>query len=291
MLIQFCHRAFTELFHKGRKLEPSSSLPYSHFFNGSGKQRGTFGNLCLPLDAAAPANYSLRRGRVAILGPPKAGPTAVYRRSNIPRFARRVGATVSLALLALQFAQLSRAQAPGVYVVDPLASRIEIHLFKGGLLSSFGDNHVIVLTQFSGTAEALAGKSWEVRVVGESGSLKVMDPGASDSTRRQVQEKMLGPTQMDVTRYPTIELRSRSVLPGDADRSRRLLADLTLHGVTHPVEFHISWQQSGGQLRVSGKEQFLLREFKIEPARVAGGTIKVRNDFELVYDVRLERKP
>lgn len=182
------------------------------------------------------------------------------------------------------------AQPPGSYSIDPQSSRVEIRVFRGGLLGGFGDNHVVVLGTFSGTAEASAGSPWRVHVLGESGSLRVVDPGASASTREQVQQTMLGTTVLDASRYKTIELQSRSLAPLETDRSWRMLADLTLHGVTRQVEFPLSWEEEGGRLRVRGSRKLLLRDYNIEPPRVAMGTIKVRNEFELVYDIRLRKQ-
>ncbi len=182
------------------------------------------------------------------------------------------------------------AQAPGSYRIDPQSSHIEIRVFRGGLLGGFGDNHVVVLGAFSGTAQAFAGSPWQVHALGESGSLRVIDPGASASTRDQVQQTMLGATVLDGTRYKTIELQSRSLAPGETDRSWRMLADLTLHGVTRQVELPLSWKQDGDRLQVRGTKKLLLRDFNIEPPRVAMGTIKVRNEFEVAYDITLRKQ-
>ena len=62
-------------------------------------------------------------------------------------------------------------------------------------------------------------------------------------------------------------------------------ADLTLHGVTRQVEFPLSWEQDGNRLQVRSSRKFLLRDFNIEPPRVAMSTIGVRNEFELVCDI------
>lgn len=87
---------------------------------------------------------------------------------------------------------VSRAQALGRYQIDAHASRVEVRVFKSGLFGDFADNHVIVLKRFSGTAVAQSADSWRVHVAGESGSLTVADPGASDSTRQEIEHKMLG---------------------------------------------------------------------------------------------------
>jgi polyisoprenoid-binding protein YceI len=135
------------------------------------------------------------------------------------------------------------AQAPGSYSVDAQSSHIEIRVFRGGLLGGLGDNHVVVLRTFSGTARASAGEPWHVHVVGDTESLRVLDPGESPSTREQVQQTILGATVLDGSRYKTIELQSRSLTPGETDRSWRMHADLTLHGLTRQVEFLLSRKQ------------------------------------------------
>lgn len=199
---------------------------------------------------------------------------------------RAAGALV----LMLSLAGGARAQTPGAYRIDPQASHIEIHVFRAGLFGGLGDNHVIVLGRFSGTANAAPGKGWQVQVTGEAASLKVVDPSASEATRQQVQEKMLGPSQMDAAHYPAIELRSRSAAPGDAKDSWRLRADVTVHGVTRQAEFPLTWSESPGQIHVQGRQTLLLRDFGIEPIRLGLGTVKVKNEFELVYDLVLKRQ-
>ncbi len=191
----------------------------------------------------------------------------------------------------LVFASLAPAQPFGTYRIDLKSSRIEIHVFRTGLFSGLGDNHLIVLSRFSGAAEAMQGKGWEVHVVGEAGSLEVKDTNLADSSRQEVESTMLGPTQLDVARFPTIELRSRAVLPGAAARTLRLLGDVTVHGVTRREEFPIAWTENTGRIQAVGKKQLRLRDFNIEPIRKFMGTIQVQNEFELVYDLTLQRAP
>jgi polyisoprenoid-binding protein YceI len=154
-----------------------------------------------------------------------------------------------------------------------------------------GDDHLISLAHFSGTAQLLDGKPWWVRMLGEAASLTVLDPWASTSERREVADTMLGPSQLDVKHYPSIKLRSSSILPGQQSAYWRLLADVTLHGVTQRVEFRLDCQQTGDRLRVRGKKDLCLRDFNIQPISRALGAFKVKNEFEVTYDITLERKP
>jgi len=204
---------------------------------------------------------------------------------------RGIAGRLSALALALPVAAgLSFAQAPGFYRIDLQASHIEMQVFRSGFLSVLGDNHLIALSRFSGTAEDSGEKPWSVHVLADAGSLEVRDPGVSVSTRQEVQKTMLGPTQLEVTRYPVIELRSHSLLAASPGKSWRMFAEVTLHGVTRQEEFPLTWSQEGDKLRVWGKKDLRLRDFKIEPIRKALGAVKVGNEFELVYDITLRRE-
>ena len=77
---------------------------------------------------------------------------------------------------------------------------------------------MIAVNRFSGTTKS-SGKAWEVDVVGESSSLEVTDPDPTATTRAEVQSTMVGPTHLDVTRYPKIEVRATSLVPGGTGQS------------------------------------------------------------------------
>ena len=199
-------------------------------------------------------------------------------------------AAMGLVASGILGAKLSEAQATGVYEIDAKASRVEIHVYRTGALSGLGDDHQIQLTRFSGAASREEGEPWQVHVVGEAASFVVLDPNLSDSARREVQETMLGASQLDVSRYPRVDIKSRSVAPGEAAGSLLLQADLTLHGVTRAVEFPFAWTQSERRMSVHGKKQLYLRDFGIQPIRKFFGTLQVRNGFEVVYDLQLARR-
>ena len=196
-----------------------------------------------------------------------------------------------LLLLAMVRPGSLSAAPPGSYRVDSKISRVEIHLFKGGFLSMLGDDHVIALMNFSGSAHLLDGKPWWVQMLGQAASLTVLDPWASASERQAVADTMLGPDQLDVKHYPAIKLQSASILPGQQEPNWRLLAEVTLHGVTRQVEFPLDCLETGDRVRVRGKTDLRLRDFNIQPLSKALGAFRVKNVFEVTYDITLERKP
>jgi polyisoprenoid-binding protein YceI len=195
-----------------------------------------------------------------------------------------------LALL-LAGSELLSAQVSGSYRVNTKESRIEIHLFKGGFLGALGDNHLINLTHFSGTANLSQADSWTADLSGEATSLKVIDPWGDPSERKEVQDTMLGPQQIDASHFPSIELHSLSFDPVGHETTWHLVANVKLHGVTRKAQFSLDCKQIGDKLHIRGKKMFKLTDFNIQPFSTAFGAVKVKNDFEVTYNVVLDRIP
>lgn len=207
--------------------------------------------------------------------------TVVFWRQSLPSF-------LMVVLLLAGSGQLG-AKAPGSYRVDTKESRIEIHLFRGGFLSSLGDNHLITLSKFSGTADLSPATPWKAELSGEAASLKVIDPWGNPSERKEVQATMLGPQQLDVQNFPQIELQSISFDPTSKVTEWHLEADVKLHGVTRKVQFSLDCHQTGDRLQISGKKMFKLTDFNIQPYSTAFGAVRVKNGFEVTFNIVMYR--
>jgi len=228
-----------------------------------------------------PYSKQLRATRILLqrkLYPPVAA--FVVQRTPLPLF-------LVLTLFFAGSKQLT-AQTLGCYRVDAQQSRIEIHLFKGGFLGAFGDNHLISLTHFSGTADLSHADSWRADLLADAASLKVIDPWGSPSERKEVEDTMLGPQQIDARHFPTIELHSLSFDPIDHDTIWHLVANVKLHGVTRKASFSLDCRQNGDKLQIRGKKMFKLTDFDIQPFSTAFGAVKVKNDFEVTYNIVLD---
>ncbi len=161
--------------------------------------------------------------------------------------------------------------------VDTARSRVLVHVSKAGLFSTFGDNHEVEAPITEGFLDGARA----VKLVIESQRLKVLDPQLPPDKRRQVQERMLGPEVLDVARFPRITFESTSV---EQDGPGHLLVhgQLSLHGQTRPVVVNV---RSEGE-RYVGTCAFKQREFGITPVSVAGGTVKVKDELKIEFDVR-----
>jgi len=152
-----------------------------------------------------------------------------------------------------------------------------VRAFKTGLFSGFADNHEIEAPITDGSIDETAG---HVKFAVDSRRMKVLDPQMNPSRRQEVQERMLGPEVLDTTRFPQITFESSSV-----ERSKELYVvdgQLSLHGVAHAIIVKVH-SESG---RYKGTCTLKQRDFGIAPISIAGGTVKVKDELQIEFDIR-----
>jgi hypothetical protein len=165
-------------------------------------------------------------------------------------------------------------------LIDRERSSITVKAFKSGLFSAFAHNHLVKAPIALG--EVRLGPNPGVELSIQSGQLVALDPDLAADKRAEVQRRMLGPEVLDSERYPEIRFRSTQVQPLSGDRWR-VEGELTLHGQTRPVSLEVS----GDGAHYSGRTRIRQRDFGIEPVSVAGGTVKVKNELLIEFDVYL----
>jgi len=161
--------------------------------------------------------------------------------------------------------------------IDPALSKITIHVDKTGVFSFAGDKHEIAAPISSVTVDEKAGT---VEFTIDSRKLQVLDPQLDEKKRAEVQKTMLGPSVLDTAQYPEIKFRSTKATPS-GQSSWNVTGDLTLHGQTHPVAVAVK-KDSG---TYSGSTKLKQTEFAITPVSVAGGTVKVKDELKLDFQV------
>ncbi len=182
------------------------------------------------------------------------------------------------ACLALLLAVLvSIASTAGNAQANAPRSTITIHVHKSGLFSAFAHDHVIKAPIASGGLDA---KAMTVQIAVAAGQMKVVDPDVSDKDRAEIQTTMLGPKVLDSAKYPEIRFQSSRVEPTGAQRYR-VTGKLELHGTSRELSFEVT----GGPDRYQGKTRLKQTDFGMEPVSVAGGTVKVKNEVEIEFDV------
>ena len=166
---------------------------------------------------------------------------------------------------------------PQARPLDTARSSITIRVGRTGVFSFAGDNHLVRAPLASGSVNE-AGKHIEFKV--QSKSLRVEDPGTAADKKAQIQERMLGPDVLDSEHFPVIQFRSTSISGAPADL--RVAGDLTLRGQTRPIEAKVQEIAKGHWRGAASLKQ---SAFGIKPISIAGGTVKVKDEMKLEFEI------
>jgi len=181
------------------------------------------------------------------------------------------------ALVAISSALLGGQAAPAPRAIDVEHSTMTIHVFRSGIFSFAGDDHEIQAPIAAGSVDQ--GKR-VVELSVDAKKLKVLDPKLSSDKRSQVQEKMLSPDVLDPARYPEIRFRSTDVQQKGTD-GFAVTGNLILHGQTRPVIVNVT----GKAPHYRGKAKLKQTNFGMKPVTVGGGTVKVKDEIEIEFDI------
>jgi polyisoprenoid-binding protein YceI len=162
--------------------------------------------------------------------------------------------------------------------IDVEHSTLTVFVSKSGLFSGFADNHVISAPMASGSITDESPLAVDLRV--RAADLRVLDPGLSADKRSEVQARMLGSEVLDVATFPDIAFTSTTVAPAGTDRWN-VTGRLTIHGQTRVITFLVV----RANRRYRGEVLIKQRDFGIEPIKVAGGTVKVKDELKVQFDI------
>ncbi|MFY9530151.1 MAG: YceI family protein [Candidatus Acidiferrales bacterium] len=164
--------------------------------------------------------------------------------------------------------------------IDAGQSSLRVHVFKTGFFSAFAHDHEIEAPIANGTIDLSTIPGVALRV--DARRLRVLDPEASTGTRDEIQKTMEGPAVLDFERFPDIGFQSTRVEQRGTDHWM-VQGDLTLHGQTKPVVVDVALKD--GHYR--GSATIKQRDFGMTPVSVAGGTVKVKDEVRIEFDIVL----
>lgn len=181
--------------------------------------------------------------------------------------------TAALCLPAVLWA----LDAAGSREIDTQKSVMTVRVFKSGVFSAFGHEHEISAPIEHGTFNE---SQPSVELVVDARRMRVMDKEVSEKDRAEIQETTLGPKVLDTRQFPEIRFHSTAVEPGGKGR-RVVRGELSLHGQTRPIRLEV--QGENGHYR--GTAELKQREFGIEPVSVGGGTVKVKDELRVEFEI------
>ncbi len=169
-----------------------------------------------------------------------------------------------------------------VRTIDVAHSMLKIRVYKSGFFSAFAHNHEIEAPIAQGRVELPTSPS--VTLLVDARKLRVLDPELAVGKRAEVQKTMEGPQVLDSSRFPEISFQSTAIKKMGADHWT-VRGNLTLHGQTRPVVVDVAL--SDGHYR--GSATLKQRDFGITPVSIAGGTVKVKDQVKIEFDILLAK--
>ena len=172
---------------------------------------------------------------------------------------------------------VARAQSRAI---DIAHSTLKVRVFKSGLFSAFAHDHEIEAPITQGSVNLSTKPSVELRV--DARKLRVLDPKLSPKNRADVQKTMEGPQVLESNRFTEISFHSTAV-ESKGKEHWTVRGNLTLHGQSSPVAVDVNLRD--GHYR--GSARLKQRTFGMTPVSIAGGTVKVKDEVEVEFNIVL----
>ncbi len=173
-------------------------------------------------------------------------------------------------------------------------SRFTVQAFSEGLLSAFGHDPIIAIRDFTGEVAFTPGTLSEaqLRMTIRADSL-ALSSDVSEKDRLEI-ERMMRKEVLETEKYPEIVFASTNVTASRLAEGRhrvRIIGDLTLHGITrNNIWIDAEVTLTGEGLRARGEFSLRQTAYEIKPTTVAGGTLKVKNELKLSFDISAQQK-
>lgn len=188
-----------------------------------------------------------------------------------------------------------------LYIVDPVASSVNIFVYRGGVMARLGHNHVMTARSLKGEVSMrpqLAQSSFELEfpvaelVVDDAQARQAAGadfPGEIPQKDRDgTRKNMLREEVLDAEHFPSVRLQSTSVsgtLP-----SARMMTRITIKAASHEVEVPVSIVTAGNQLTASGQFDIKQSDFGIKPFSIGLGALEVVDQLTIKFKVVAQRQ-
>jgi polyisoprenoid-binding protein YceI len=179
---------------------------------------------------------------------------------------------------------------PRTYTIVPSESDFWVFVGKTGLFSALAHDHEIGVKRFGGRViipgAGASGGSLEMDV--DATSLVVLDKKPSEADKKKIFDSMHNEV-LESAKHQKITFKSVSVSDvkqtGNDNYSLVVNGDLTLHGVTKRIAVPVAATITPQQLRATGKYTLKQTDYGISPYSAAGGTIKVKNEVVVNFNI------
>ena len=205
---------------------------------------------------------------------------------------------IFLPLLSLLPAQAADLQT---YVVDSDASSIRVLVYRAGLLSGLGHNHIISSDDINGIVkcstelqDTLVDIHFPVAtLVVDDAELRDLEgdnfPGRlSEKDIQGTRRNMLGRKLLDADNYPEVRIRSIDV-SGELE-SLTVVAEVTVAGRTSSITFPARVSRTDERLLISGIVRLSHSDLGLKPFTAGFGTLRVHQEMTIRFELLAHRR-
>jgi len=179
------------------------------------------------------------------------------------------------------------------YSIETRRSTFTVRAFATGLLSSFGHSPTIAVPDFDGEISLnpdAVEKSF-LRLTIRSASLNVTDD-ISEKDREEINRRMHQEV-LEADSFPQIVYecsRASASKVGESQYWMALNGELTLHGITRGQPVSARVLVNGDTLRATGEISLRQSDYRIQPVSAAAGTIRLKDEIKLSFDISARKQ-
>ena len=193
-------------------------------------------------------------------------------------------------ILLLPLAMSANLFAADGPCILPGRGHFQVHVGTGGLFGAFAHNHLIQSERITGCAmldpKDLVRSS--IKVEFPTSAIRVVDPKESAKDRADVQ-KTMETEVLGIAQFPTITFQSTTIERADGSERFRVHGNLTIRGKTQPAIVVVALTRlTDGAYRAVGEYKFKQTSFGIKPIQLAGGTVKVKDELQVEFELFLQ---
>jgi polyisoprenoid-binding protein YceI len=182
------------------------------------------------------------------------------------------------------------------YELQAGLSEIVIKVYKGGAFKALGHSHIISTRDVTGTINWNKTNLQETdfELVIPVDSFRVDDPelrrqagkaftkDVDDSARKGTRKNMLGEKVLDVSRFPKINVRSKSIKQRKTSELD-VAIELKIHGISRTVTVPVVFYSIADSISIKGKFSLLQSDYGIKPLSAAFGSIVVKDRIDIHF--------
>ncbi|MBN9265379.1 MAG: YceI family protein, partial [Hyphomicrobium sp.] len=199
-------------------------------------------------------------------------------------------------------AQRSSEAGVTIYRIDPQTSDVRLLVYRDGVLSTFGHNHVVSLKDFTGTIHLqpkLAQSRVELDipvdrlVVDDAAARQEGEDFASEPSKDDAagtRTNMLSNALLNAKQFPAIKVTGTS---GPVDTKNSATLDLSVQLVGQEIKLTIpaTLKLEGDQLEASGAVELSHEQLGLKPFSALLGSLRVAEQMKFKYRIQARKQP